>query len=132
MSKFLIVFLLISFNAFGDVISFGCGEIFVFGRGNQNIYLSNDDFLNSSDWKLGDVEPPVSLNIATEKVVSHIENNYPKEDINFAFIHLKHESCIIDGEMKTIWLYIFGLDSPDVLVGVTMVGRLIESKTKTE
>lgn len=129
--KLLLIFLLAcSFSAFGDVTMPSCDERVTFERSGKSIVLSQEDILNNPEWHLGDGEPPITINDATEIVTSYIKSEFRATNIDFLFAHLKSESCIINGKMNTVWFYVFSLHDPEVLVGVSMAGRLIEAKIK--
>lgn len=121
---------LMSFNIWADAKMASCHERSAFGRNGQELTLSKLDVLENTEWTLGKGEPPISIGYATQKVLSHLAKTDYSEHIDFAFVHLKSERCIIDGRMNTIWFYVFALDSPGNLIGVSMTGRLIEPTGK--
>ena len=89
--------------------------------------VTQDDFLNRTNWYLGAGEPPISIGQATEKVISFLREKYTVEEVQFAYVHLKRQSCLIDQKIQTVWFYVFAADSPVSLIGISMAGRLIES-----
>ena len=123
---YLLLFL-ISCSVSSDAIFPSCFDTSTFERYGEKLSITQDDMLNRSNWNLGDGEPPISIGQATEKVTSFLREKYTVENVQFAFVHLKSQVCLIDQEMQTVWLYVFAADLPISLVGISMAGRLIES-----
>ncbi len=123
---------MLSYNAMADVIKHSCADDLSFGRGGQNLYISDQDFLNNIGWTIKQGEPPISVGDATGIITSYLNQKHKATDLSIAFVHLKSQSCIIDGAMNTVWFYVFALDKPQILLGVSMVGRVIEPKTENK
>lgn len=133
MKRYLPILLLIfSFNSIADLINQSCADHVSFGRNGQDLYISAQDFLDNTGWMIEQGEPPVSVGGATNIVTSYLNQKHLTTDLSIAFVHLKSESCIIDGAMNTVWFYVFALDKPQILLGISMTGRLIEPKTENK
>lgn len=123
---YLLLFL-ISFSISADAIFPSCVETPTFEWRGNKLLVSQDDFLNRTNWYLGSGEPPISIGQATEKVISFLREKYTVEEVQFAYVHLKSQGCLIDQKIQTVWFYVFAADSPVSLIGISMAGRLIES-----
>ncbi|TKB04433.1 hypothetical protein E5672_06435 [Alteromonas portus] len=126
---FILLASILPFNAFGDAERerFDClmTPLMVNGN-NEGMYFIESDFHNDI---LGLIEtggPLLDINQATSKVQNWFKSKNINMELGIKNVALKQYDCLVSNELKFMHVFIFFLDNPENIVGVTMQGRLIE------
>lgn len=126
---FILLASILPFNAFGDAERerFDCLKLPLMVNGNnEGMYFIESDFHNDILGLIETEVPLLDINQATSKVQNWFKSKNRNMELGIKNVTLKQYDCLVSNELKFIQVFIFFLDNPENIVGVTMQGRLIE------